>query len=103
MLLAARETLALTSALTFEEMAEDRQTQLAVLKLMEIIGEAAAHVGDSTRQAHPTIPWREIEALPKRVTHAHFNIDLVNARKIISDELPSLTAHLQRLVPPEDE
>ena len=56
MLLAARDALSFTEGLSYDEFARDRRTQLSVLKSVEIVGEAATHVSEATRQMHQSIP-----------------------------------------------
>jgi uncharacterized protein with HEPN domain len=60
MLDAARTVEQLTSGLDFGQYSNDRRTQLAVERSLEIIGEAAGRVSTSFRNSHPEIPWRQI-------------------------------------------
>ena len=101
MLLAARDGLSFTEGLSYDDFARDRRTQLSVLKAVEIVGEAAAHVSEDTMQAHPAIPWREIVGMRNRLVHAYFDIDLRLVWDTACDDLPELIARLEPLVPPE--
>jgi uncharacterized protein with HEPN domain len=56
-LIAARKALAFVEGMTWETFTESELHQNAVMRPLEIIGEAAAHVSEPTRQAHPEIPW----------------------------------------------
>ena len=56
MLLAAREAMAFVSGLTFPEFQSNRMAQLAILKTIEIVGEAASGISTDTTKAHPDIP-----------------------------------------------
>lgn len=76
MLVSAREALALAAGLSYAEFAEDRRSQLAILKSVETVGEAASRVSEDTREAHPQIPWRETVGMRHRLIHAYFDIDL---------------------------
>ena len=60
MLEAARTVVQFTSGLTIEKYLKDRKLQLAVERLLEIIGEAANRVSSDFQQGHPGIPWRKI-------------------------------------------
>ena len=60
MLLAARDAMAFAAQLTFSEFEDDRLYQLAILKSVEIIGEAASRVSEETEAKNPGIPWSEI-------------------------------------------
>ena len=101
MLLAARDALSFTEGMSYDEFARDRRTQLSVLKSVEIVGEAAAHVSEDTRRAHPAIPWREIVGMRNRLVHAYFDIDLPLVWDTVRHDLPALIARLEPLVPPE--
>ncbi len=103
MLLAARDALSFTEGLSYHEFARDRRTQLSVLKAVEIVGEAAAHVSEDARQLHQAIPWREIVGMRNRLVHAYFDIDLRLVWDTACDDLPALIALLEPLVPPEAE
>ena len=101
MLLAALEALSFTGGMLYDEFARDRRTQLSVLKSVEIVGEAAAHVSEDTKRAHPAIPWRQIVGMRNRLVHAYFDIDLPLVWDTVCDDLPVLIARLEPLIPPE--
>ena len=68
MLLAAREAVEFADGLTFETFDRNRMAQLAILKAVEIVGEAASRIGTETRDAHPEIPWGDtVEAAIQRM------------------------------------
>lgn len=54
----------------------DMQLRLALLRALEILGEAASRVSAETREANPQIPWREVVSTRNRLIHAYFDIDL---------------------------
>ncbi|HZY65608.1 MAG TPA: DUF86 domain-containing protein [Rubrobacteraceae bacterium] len=74
----------------------------AVLRNLELIGEAATRVPDEVREAHPEIPWRMIVATRNRLihaylVHAYLGIDDDIIWSIIRDDIPSLLAALKKL------
>lgn len=101
MLVAARDAVVFADGLSFSEFARDQRTQLAILKCVEIVGEAASRVGAETREAHPAIPWREIVGMRNRLAHAYFEIDLRLVWDTVRNDLPPLIVQLEPLVPPE--
>ena len=60
----------------------------AVLRNLELIGEAATHVPDDVRNQHPAIPWRMIIATRNRLIHAYLGIDNDTVWSIIRDDIP---------------
>ena len=101
MLVAARDAVVFADGLSFSEFARDQRTQLAILKCVEIVGEAASRVSAETREAHPAIPWREIVGMRNRLAHAYFEIDLRLVWDTVRNDLPPLIVQLEPLVPPE--
>ena len=103
MLLAARDAMAFAAPLTFSEFEDDRLYQLAILKSVEIIGEAASRVSEETKAKHPEIPWAAIIGMRNRFVHAGFTIQRDILWRTVQDDLPPLIAQLEALVPPEPE
>jgi uncharacterized protein with HEPN domain len=102
MLLSARDAQSVVEQLTREQFQGSRIHQLAALKALETIGEAASKISDMFRTAHPEIPWREIIGMRNRLIHAYFEVDLDKVWETVQDDLPPLIDRLQLLVPPEE-
>ena len=99
MLLAAREAVDFARGTSEESFEHDRLRQLAVIKAIEIIGEAASKMSDDFRTQHPELPWREIIGMRHRLVHDYFEIDLPRVWKTVREDIPSLIAALEPLVP----
>jgi uncharacterized protein with HEPN domain len=69
----------------------------AVLRNLELIGEAATRIPDEIREAHSEIPWRMIIATRNRLIHAYLGIDDDVIWSIVRDDIPSLLEALKRL------
>ena len=69
----------------------------ATLRNLELIGEAATHIPDGVRAAHPEIPWRMIIATRNRLIHGYLGIDEDTLWSIIGDDLPGLLPKLKAL------
>ena len=69
----------------------------ASLRNLELIGEAATHIPDAIRTAHPEIPWRMIIATRNRLIHGYLGIDDDTLWSIIRDDVPELLPMLQAL------
>jgi uncharacterized protein with HEPN domain len=69
----------------------------ATLRNLELIGEAATHIPDEVRIAHPEIPWRMIIATRNRLIHGYLGIDNDTLWSIINDEVPDLLPLLKAL------
>ncbi len=77
--------------------------QLAVIKSIEVIGEAASRISNSFRDTCPELPWRDIVGMRHRMVHGYFEIDLDRVWKTVQEDLPKLIAVIEKLVPPEVE
>lgn len=78
----------------------NRMTQDAVARNLEIMGEAAKSVSETTREVHPEIPWREIARTRDRVIHGYFSVDLDIVWKVVETELPTLRGQVAALLAP---
>ena len=72
---ACEECLLFVEDMTFEEFSRDRKTQLAVVKELEIIGEAAGKLPRGIRNASPDVPWPTIMGMRNRLTHEYFRVN----------------------------
>lgn len=99
MLVAARDAVAFADGLSYDEYLGDRRHQLAILKAVEIVGEAASRLSAATKERHPDLPWREITGMRNRLVHAYFDVDLRLVWDTVQGDLPPLIASLERLVP----
>lgn len=99
MLLAAQDAQSVVANLTLESFLASRVHQLAALKALETIGEAAARISDTFQAEHPEISWREIIGMRNRLIHAYFEVDFDTVWDTIQDDLPPLIHRLLELVP----
>ena len=76
----------------------DRMRQNAVLRKLEIIGEAVKKRSDGTRSRAPEIPWKQIAGMRDRLTHDYFGVDLVLVWTTVEQELLRLKAAVDTLL-----
>lgn len=74
----------------FDSFIQDKMRVDAVLRNIEIIGEAAKNIPNHIRKKHPGIPWRRIVGLRNIVIHEYFGVDLENIWKIITENIPEV-------------
>ena len=75
----------------------------ATLRNLELIGEAATHVPETVRDAHPEIPWREIVGTRNRLIHAYLGIDNDIVWDIVCNDVPALLPALRTLLDTTDD
>ena len=92
---AAREALAFASGKTRSDLDENRALTLAIVKCIEIIGEAAAWISTETKAAIPALPWRDIVGMRNRLVHGYFDVNLDIVWSTVDEELPGLIDELE--------
>lgn len=75
---------------SFDAFGDDEEKVLAVVKTLEIIGEAARHLPKSLRDKYKTIPWAQVTGMRDRLTHEYFSVDLEVVWRTIHEDLPPL-------------
>lgn len=85
----------------WDEFYEDIQCQDAVIRRIEIIGEAARRVSPTTRQAYPHLPWREMTSMRNLVIHEYDVVDIRQVWETVQNKLPLLIEELSKIIPPE--
>ena len=98
MLEAAQEALDHAAGGSRSDLAGNRVLALALIKCIEIIGEAAARVSAETQASYPQIPWIDIVGMRNRLVHVYFDIDLDRLHDTIVGDLPELIAVLSTVV-----
>ena len=94
----AREALALTKGKSRDDLDSDRLLQLACDRLIELIGEAATHAPQALRDAHPSIPWRNMIGMRNWLIHGYVAIDRDLMWSTIQNDLGPLIAALDELL-----
>jgi Uncharacterized conserved protein len=87
-----------TSGLTLEGFLIDRRTQDAVLRNLEILGEAARKLPSAIRERYRDIPWAQIISLRNRLIHGYFVVDYSIVWDIIKNDLPILQERLKEIL-----
>src|SRR5271163_3441573 len=95
MLDAAREALSFIAGRSSEDLSRDRMLVLALVKEIEIIGEAASRISDDSRKALPRIPWPKIIAMRNRVIPPFAEGDLLIVWDTLTGALPELLRELE--------
>jgi uncharacterized protein with HEPN domain len=102
MLEAARKAVSFMQGRSRIDLDSDEMLALAVIRLIEILGEAAKQIPPATREQHPHIPWRQITGTRDRLIHGYFDVDLDIVCQIITHDLPPLVSALERILAQKD-
>jgi uncharacterized protein with HEPN domain len=94
----AREARELMGNKTRADLDSDRTLGLAVLRCLEIVGEAANRIPESVRQRYPQIPWPQIIGTRNRLVHGYDLVDYDIIWSTVTEDLPPLIAELEKIV-----
>lgn len=95
MLDSAREALAMAQDRTRADLDSNRMLELALVRLVEIVGEAAVRVSEAQQSRLPMIPWQQVVGMRNRLVHGYAAIDRNVLWDTIHDDLPPLIEKLQ--------
>ncbi len=98
----AREAVALVRGKRREDLDSDRLLNLALVRLVEIVGEAAARVPKENWSAYPQIPWAQIVGLRNRLIHGYDAVDFDILWQIVTRDLPHLISALEEILSSEE-
>ena len=94
----AREAVVLLGKTTINELSKNRVLELALRKLVEIVGEAAYRVSVSTRRQHTEFPWRKVIGVRNRIDQGYFDVSLEKLWETINNDLPTLIEQSETLL-----
>ena len=95
---AAEEALAIAAGRSQSDWKRDRTPALAVMKDIEIIGEAASKLSAELREKETAIPWGDIIGMRNWLIHAYFDVSLEIVWETVERDLPVLLKELRRLL-----
>lgn len=80
------------------DLGSDSMLLFALVRAVEVFGEAAAKISASAKSSSPELPWPQIVATRNRLIHAYFDIDCDILWKTATEEIPALVPCLQKLI-----
>ncbi|KJU82988.1 protein containing DUF86 [Candidatus Magnetobacterium bavaricum] len=92
------DAISFVECMTYPELQKDRNTINAVVRSLEIIGEASRHIPKSIKDKAPNIPWSEMTAMRNRIAHKYFGIDNKIVWDVVNEYLPNLKPEIAELI-----
>ena len=86
-----------THGMSYEMFSEDKKTINAVIRSLEVLGEATKHIPLSFRKKHPDIPWNKMAGMRDVLIHDYMGVDLMTVWKVSQERLPELKSLLEKL------
>ena len=97
----AQRALRFVKGMKYEDFVKDDKTIYAVIRAVEVIGEAAGNIPENVRSRHPDIPWRDIRGMRSKLVHQYFGINMEVVWQTIHEDLPSLVSILKKIIKQE--
>jgi uncharacterized protein with HEPN domain len=94
----ARKARSFVGTLELDEFQKNDQTILATVRALEVVGEAARHIPKSLRDRYPGIPWKKVVGMRNIMIHEYFGVDAEVIWKTVREDLPRLSAELDRIL-----
>jgi uncharacterized protein with HEPN domain len=85
-------------SMTYEQFVKDKKTLNAVVRSIEIIGEASKKLPESIKKKHNELPWREITGMRDKLIHAYFGIDTETIWKAVKENIPTMRKSIQKML-----
>ena len=98
----AREAISILGTMPRDQLSESRVLQLALLHLVEIVGEAATRVSPETRAKLAVLPWRDIVGMRNRITHGYDTMKITMLWDTVTEDLPVLANAVDQFLQSED-
>ena len=95
---AAQSAQDFTAGLSADAFIADKRTNFAVVRALNIIGEAAKRLPQSLRDRYPEIPWRQVTGMRDKLSHDYLNVDLLRVWETVRRDLPALCTVIARML-----
>jgi uncharacterized protein with HEPN domain len=95
---AAREAVDFSEGQDRRSLEADRKLNLSLVRLLEIIGEAAKGITNDFRREHPELPWKSMIGMRDRLIHGYFDINLDIIWKTVKNDLPPLIDKIEKIL-----
>lgn len=95
---AADKGMKFVSGMRYDDFSHDDKTIYAVIRTIEVIGEAAKNVPDDFKVKYPHIPWRDMAGMRDKLIHAYFGVDVERVWKTITEEIPPLKSLFEKML-----
>lgn len=84
--------------MSYDQFVADKKTFNAVVRSIEVIGEAAKHVPESVRSKYPAVPWKEMAGMRDKVIHFYFGVDREAVWLVAKERIPAIKPLIVRIV-----
>lgn len=84
--------------MSYDEFAQDTKTVYAVLRAIEVIGEATKNIPDDVRKRYPEIPWKDMAGMRDKVIHEYFGVKIERVWLTVKDDIPRIEPLIKKVL-----
>jgi uncharacterized protein with HEPN domain len=95
---ASKEAVEFAKGRSRAELDSDRKPNLSLVRLLEVIGEAARGISDEFRAQHTELPWKNMVGMRDRLIHGYYDVDLDIVWETANEDLPGLVSQLEEIL-----
>jgi uncharacterized protein with HEPN domain len=95
---AAESAVQFAAGMDFDAFATDKKTTFAVIRALEIIGEATKRIPEAVRQRYPEVPWRQMAGMRDKLSHDYISVNVRRVFDTVQMDLPPLRSALTRIL-----
>lgn len=95
---ASNRAMSYIEGMSYKEFLFDRKTQDAVIRTLEISGEATKHLSSELREQYTLIPWKNMAGVRDKLIHHYFGVNFDIIWQIVTEELPRISTHIKQIL-----
>ncbi len=95
---AMEDVLSFVEGMDYDDFAKDKRTIYAVIRAVEVIGEAVKKIPKSVRNRYPEIPWKDMAGMRDKLIHEYFGVDLKRVWKTVKEDIPKLKPLFEKIL-----
>lgn len=88
--------------MSLKEFERDDRTAFAVIRALEMLGEAARHIPEEVRSSHPDVPWSDMTGMRNVLIHDYLEVDLETVWLTVRNDLPGAEGKIRRMIEEAD-
>ena len=95
---AMNKAMQFVEGMEYEDFIRDDKTLFAVIRVIEVIGEAVKNIPEEVKKEYPEIPWREMAGMRDKLIHGYFGVILKRVWKTVKEEIPPLKPLFEKIL-----
>jgi len=95
---AMEDAMSFVEAMNYDDFVKDKRTIYAVIRAIEVIGEAVKKIPESVKNRYPKIPWKDMAGMRDKLIHEYFGVDLKRVWRTVKKDIPNLKPSFDKIL-----